>query len=380
MMNKLKSLISNLKVSPKTTEKEQSNSIITEDKPQRRKFLVKFGRITLYILLSIFALLFLSIGVLAFKSPSIVSALYNFVVPNVSDVASDNGRVNILVMGKSGGSRDGADLTDTMMLISVSLENGGIKSVSIPRDIWVPDIMSKINSAYFWGKNGSAYFTLQDTGGGIAFAKRIVGKIIGRPIQYGIVVDFSAFKDIVDALGGISVDVERPFVDNFYPIAGRENDTCSGDRTYACRYETVIFDSGVQYMNGETALKFVRSRHAEGDEGTDIAREARQQKVISAIKNKILQPKTFLSVKKVSKLVSIAEKYVETDIDFPLAGTLGRYTLSNIDNVTQEAFPQELLRVPSTSAIYDNLYVFIPKAGNGQWEEIQSWFSDAFRN
>ena len=132
-------------------------------------------------------------------------------------------------------------------------------------------------------------------------------------------------------------------------------------------------------MNGETALKFVRSRHAEGDEGTDIAREARQQKVISAIKNKVLQPKVFLSIKKVSSLVSIAEKYVETDIDFPTAGTLGRYALGNIKNVTQESFPQELLVVPQTSPIYDNLYVFIPKAGNGQWEEIQNWFSSLLK-
>jgi len=359
----------------KSQEKEQGNSTITKTKPQRRKFLVKLGETALYILLSIIVLVLLGVGTLAYKSPSTVSAIYGFIAPQVGGVASENGRVNILLMGKSGGSRDGADLTDTMMLISAPVGKGEIKLVSIPRDVWVPDIMAKINSTYFWGKNGSAYFTLQDTGGGIAFAKRIVGKIVGKSIQYGVVIDFSAFKDIVDAIGGISVDVERPFVDNFYPIAGRENDMCGGDRSYTCRYETVIFDSGVQYMNGETALKFVRSRHAEGTEGTDIARESRQQKVIEAIKNKILQPKTYLSVKKVSSLVSIAEKYVETDIDFPTAGILGRYALSNIKNITQEAFPQELLVVPPTSAIYDNLYVFVPKVGNGQWEEIQKWFS-----
>jgi LCP family protein required for cell wall assembly len=358
---------------------DHNNTEKDADRPDK-KTKNKFLKVVLWILLGLILFLALLFAAISIKSPLISKAVVNFIRKPVSGFSSDSGKVNILLMGKSGGSRDGADLTDTMMLISLSLNGEGIKSVSIPRDIWVPDIMAKINSAYFWGKNGSPYFTLQDTGGGIAFAKKIVGKITGQPIHYGVVIDFSAFKDIVDALGGISVDVERPFVDDFYPIAGRENDTCGGDRSYACRYETVIFDSGIQYMNGETALKFVRSRHAEGDEGTDIAREARQQKVIMAIKNKILQPKTFLSIKKVSSLVSIAEKYVETDINFPTAGTLARYTLGNTESVTQKAFPEDLLVVPPTSPIYGNLYVFIPKVGNGQWEEIQGWFSDTLKN
>ena len=281
-------------------------------------------------------------------------------------------------MGKSGEDHDGADLTDTMMLISIPLVKGDIKTVSIPRDVWVPELMAKINSAYYWGKYGSAYFSLQDTGGGISFAKRIVGQVIGQPVQYGVVIDFSAFKDIVDAVGGISIDVEHPFVDNFYPIEGRENDLCGGDKSFSCRYETVIFDSGVQTMDGETALKFVRSRHAEGDEGTDIAREARQQKVIVAIKNKVTEPKTYLSTKRISALLTIANKYVETDMSLPTAGIIARKTMESMNSVSQEKFPEDLVIVPKASPIYDNLYVFIPKAGNGNWEEIQKWFTENF--
>lgn len=305
-------------------------------------------------------------------------AVYNFAAVPSNQISSNNGKINILLMGKSGADHDGADLTDTMILISVPLEKGEIKTVSIPRDIWVPELMAKINSAYYWGKNGSAYFSLQDTGGGISFAKRIVGQIIGQPVQYGIVVDFSAFKELVDAVGGISVDVERPFVDNFYPIEGKENDLCEGDTTFACRYETVIFDSGVQTMDGATALKFVRSRHAEGDEGTDIAREARQQKVIEAIKEKMLQPKTYLFVKNDLELLLIAEKYIETDIDLPTAGILTREISESIGSISQSPFPEDMITVPKTSAIYDNLYVFVPKAGNGNWSEIQGWFSSNF--
>ncbi len=283
-------------------------------------------------------------------------------------------------MGRSGAEHEGADLTDTMMVMSIPLGVGEIKTVSIPRDVWVPELMAKINSAYYWGKNGSAYFSLQDTGGGISFAKRIVGQIIGQVVQYGVVIDFSAFKDMVDAVGGISVDVEHPFVDRLYPIEGKENDSCNGDTFLACRYETVIFDSGVQTMDGETALKFVRSRHAEGDEGTDIAREVRQQKVIEAIKNKITQPETYLSTKRILALITITNKYIETDVDLPTAGIIVRKALENSENISQENFPEDLITVPKTSAIYDNLYVFVPKAGNGNWSEIQKWFSSKLSN
>ena len=277
-------------------------------------------------------------------------------------------------MGKSGADHDGADLTDTMILVSVSTDGNGIKTVSIPRDIWVPEIMSKVNSAYYWGKNGSAYFSTEETGGGIAFAKKMVGEITGETINYGVVIDFSAFKEIVDALGGITINVENSFTDKLYPIEGRENDLCNGDRTYACRYETIAFSAGAQIMDGTTALKFVRSRHAEGDEGTDIAREARQQKIIGAIKEKVLKPRTYLSIKNIKAFITIANKYIETDMDFPTAGTLARIALRNIDNISQHSFPEDLLIVPP-NRLYNNLYVFIPKAGNGNWTEIQKWFA-----
>lgn len=349
---------------------------VEEVPPKKKKNNVE--KIIFLVILSILLLLTLSIGAFLFRYPEISKATYNFIKAPVSQVSSNNNKINILLMGKSGENHDGADLTDTMMLVSIPLKDGEIKTVSIPRDVWVPELMAKINSAYYWGKYGSAYFSLQDTGGGISFAKRIVGKIIGQPIQYGVVIDFSAFKDIVDAVGGISVDVEHPFVDNFYPIEGRENDLCGGDKSFSCRYETVIFDSGVQTMDGATALKFVRSRHAEGDEGTDIARESRQQKVIAAIKDKIVEPKTYLSTKRISALLTIANKYIETDINLPTVGIIVRKGLENMNNISQKRFPENLVVVPKTNPIYDNLYVFIPKAGNGNWEEIQKWFTENF--
>lgn len=350
----------------------------------KRKILRHVWLVRSLVVFGIFLILFL-IGFGTFKLfdnlgvGNIFSLAYNFITAPTDRLAQEGGRTNILIMGKAGGAHEGPDLTDTMIFVSVGINEKSIRTVSIPRDIWIPEIRAKINSAYYWGKQNTPYFANLGTGGGIIFAKSITQEVMGQPVQYAAVIDFSAFKDIVDALGGIQVNVENSFTDKLYPIAGRENDPCGGDATFACRYESVSFNAGSQKMNGDTALIFVRSRHAEGTEGTDIAREARQQKVIDAIKNKIMDPKVFLSPKVDLAMISIVKKYVETDIDWPTAAILGRVILRDDKSVTQNLIPETLLVNPPASKAYDNLYVFIPKAGNGNWNEIRTWVSGVIK-
>lgn len=308
---------------------------------------------------------------------NIYNLVYNFIAAPVGKIATehDHSRINILVMGKAGGAHDGPDLTDTMMLVSLGLTKRSISIISIPRDLWMPTIRAKINSAYYWGKTGSEFVDSSSSGGGIGFAKETAGKVIGRPIQYGMVIDFSAFKDVIDALGGIRVDAAQSFTDKLYPIAGKENDTCGGDHTFACRYETVSFNAGPQIMNGDMALIFVRSRYAEGIEGTDQAREARQQKVIDAIKNRLMDPIVFLSPKIDMALIAIVQKYVETDIGPKTAAVLARVVLNDAKLVNQYLIPSDLLVNPPITSTYDKQYVLVPKAGNGKWTQINEWFA-----
>ena len=301
-------------------------------------------------------------------------AISSFVFAPKNKVESSSGHTNILIMGKAGGSNAGPDLTDTMIFVSISRINQKISLVSIPRDLWMPDIRGKINSAYYWGKTGSPYVDAKNSGGGIGFAKMIASEVSGEPIQYGVVVDFLAFKDIIDAIGGIEVNVVTSFTDTFYPIAGRENDTCGGDLKLACRYMTVSFNAGLETMDGERALQFVRSRHAEGIEGTDLARETRQQMVIEAVKNKFSNPAVFLSPKVDLAMINIFKKYVETDMDPASAGVLARQALNGRNNIKQYVLPKGMLTNPPISKLYDNLYVFIPAVGNGDWQEINKWF------
>lgn len=339
-----------------------------EDEAKKNKKSFGWGLKTLVI---VFILLFsyfiyFSINRLWVKSGRVnyLALLDDFILTPASQIAAADGRTNILVMGKAGKGETAPDLTDTMIVISVSHSKQAISSISFSRDIWIPEIRAKINSAYYWGNQKSP-------GGGLSLAKETVGNIFGIPIQYAVVIDFSGFKDIIDVLGGINVNVEQAFTDSNYPIAGKENDTCGGDPTYRCRYETIHFDKGIQFMNGETALKFVRSRMAKGDQGTDFAREARQQEVIQAIKEKVLSSQILLNPVKIWNLYQVTVKNIETDIPLSADTILARRVADVRGNVSSYVLPEELLYNPPISARYDFQYVFIPKAGD--WSQVQDF-------
>jgi len=300
-------------------------------------------------------------------APSYTKMLYNFVFVPKDKISSQGGRVNFLILGKAGAGHPAPDLTDTIIFSSVSLNEPSVVLVSLPRDVWIPAIRAKLNSAYYWGK------AKQEEGGGLVLAKSSVEEIVGLPVHYGVVVDFSGFKGLIDVVGGIEVDVERSFVDEKYPIPGRENDECAGDPEFMCRYETLTFEQGQTVMDGETALKFVRSRNAQGDEGTDLARAARQQKVIVALKDKILSPKVLLSPKRLLGAYRETKKVIETDMDGAAAAILVRRLLESRDKVEQQVVSEEFLTNPPISPRYDNQYVFIPKSGD--WEPLHSWIS-----
>ncbi len=298
------------------------------------------------------------------KLPYYFTLASDFISTPIEKIKSDNERVNILLLGKADKDHAGSDLTDTIIFASVSLAKPNITLISIPRDVWVPEIRAKVNSAYYWGNQ-------REEGGGLKLVKSTMEQIFGVPVHYGLVVDFSGFKSVVDVLGGVDVDVQNSFVDDKYPIAGKENDLCNGDKTYKCRYEVVKFEKGKQLMDGENALKFVRSRNATGDEGTDIAREARQQLVIGAIKEKILSPETLRSPRKLFGLTTVALDSIETDMNGSAAVIVARKVINDSSGIKFSLIPNNFLEHPAVSPKYDNQYVFIPKGGS--WSSFHSW-------
>ncbi|QQG40857.1 MAG: LCP family protein [Candidatus Levyibacteriota bacterium] len=301
-------------------------------------------------------------------------------------------RVNILILGIGGERHDGPLLTDTIIYAAVDPIKLKTTLVSLPRDLWAPELKAKINTAYAYGED-------KQKGGGIILAKAVVEKILGQPVNYVIRVDFRGFIQAIDLLGGIDVDVEQSFDDYEYPIVGKEVDTCGFEgeefekratasaqlEAFPCRYQHVSFEKGLQHMDGETALFFVRSRHAKGDEGTDMARSKRQEKVITAFKEKVFSTGTLLNPMKVLSLYDTFQASIDTDIqkseydDFLRLFRKMQYAKTEsivfFYATENEKEIQTLLINPKPSEEYNNQWVIIPRAGNGNFSEIQNYAS-----
>lgn len=204
------------------------------------------------------------------------------------------GRINVLMVGVPGGDHDGPDLTDSILFVSVNVNEKKIDMFSIPRDLYVeiPGFgYNKINSAYSMGKN------YQLAGGGIDVLKDTVESIVGQSVDYYVKIDFDGFVKTVDALGGIDVTVDEDIYDFLYP------DGYGG-------YEPFSLAAGKQHLDGNTALKFVRSRQTT----SDFDRSKRQQKALVAIKDAFLKKGVIGGAKVLIQVIDILSDHLETDL------------------------------------------------------------------
>ena len=263
-------------------------------------------------------------------------------------------RVNILLLGIPGGNHEGPTLSDSITVINYDFLSNTFTSISIPRDIWSETLKDKINSAYAYGEAKSK-------GGGLKLAKAEISAVIGTPIQYAAIVDFAKFRQIIDFLGGIDVYVEKSFTDPMFPIEGKENDLCEGvDPEYKCRYETISFKKGLTHMDGDTGLKYIRSRHAQGTEGSDFARGVRQQQVMSAVLVEIVKIVKKGDLAKLEKFYDLADRLIERDITNQQVAIVLKSALFKGNPVQKRiVLPDSFFVVPDYKD-YEGKYVLTP--------------------
>jgi LCP family protein required for cell wall assembly len=326
---------------------------------------------------------------------------------NRGDLEQTDGRTNIMILGsdRRADDLDGIpERADTILVASMGRLDSNVVLISVPRDLYVESPVCgrcKITEVYAYAANSpSPEEELQ----------KVVEEVLGIPIHYYGVINFALFKDIIDTLGGITVDVETAFDDYEYPIEGMEAELCgrtseeadelmgitpsdtkeadkdsdskeTAEETgpkmslleiFPCRYEHIHFETGSQEMTGETALKYVRSRHGTNQEGTDFARSARQQKVILAIKKKAFSLDTLFNLKKIQELYDLYKTSIITNVDFSTLQEF--YLLSQSVNFSEvrtvvlddrsAANQGGLLYSPIDTSLYGGKYVLLPQAGN----------------
>lgn len=297
-------------------------------------------------------------------------ALKAHVDPNMLKGEGD-GRINILLLGKGGPGHDGPDLTDTMLLASIDPVNGSMSLLSVPRDLWVSAPgggSSKINAVYANAKYKVLGKNSHDTAGaeaaGITAAEQTVGQVLGVPIHYYTMIDFMAFKQAIDTVGGVTIDVPSDLID---PTMAWEN-----------HWSSVLARKGVQNFNGTQALMYARSRH--GSARGDFDRTERQRLIITALEQKILTAGTYTNPLKISQLLSAFGDHVSTDMSTNDAGRLGGImkgiTGSKITSVGLADPPNNYV----TTSSYAGQSIVQPIAGVGNYAAIQAYVRNTLRD
>jgi LCP family protein required for cell wall assembly len=223
-------------------------------------------------------------------------------------------RLNILLIGADGGRQGRADssyLTDTMIVVSVDPRTGKVAFISLPRDMSGIPLPRDFGSAYraYGGKytdkintlytaaRGSSLFPGNDRERGYNALMGALGQLYGLKIDYYVAVDLNSFRDTVNTLGGVIVDVQVPVYDPVYPSAdGRGN-------------LKLYVPPGMQWMNGQRALAYARSRHG----SSDFDRAARQQRVVTSVRDQTDLSSLF-SPGVIEKLMKQVTKSVRTNI------------------------------------------------------------------
>jgi LCP family protein required for cell wall assembly len=291
------------------------------------------------------------------------AALQTNVDPSLLKGEGD-GRINILLLGRGGGSHDGPDLTDTMMVASINPVNDTSTLISVPRDLWV-DVPNqgamKINAAWetgefkYEGKIAPGSTNPNAIAAGYNEVDQVVENVLGITINYNMIADFQAFQQVVDTLGGITINVPTELYD---PTMAWENGN-----------NPVLASPGWQTFTGSQALNYVRSRETT----SDFARAQRQRSMIVSIKQKAETLGVVSNPVKIAGLFSALGNNVSTDISLgdadKLYNVIKNINNSNVTSIGLAGAPNNYI----TTQDLNGQSIDVPIAGMFNYSAIQAF-------
>jgi len=343
-------------------QEEKTDSILKKSKAK------KIFLSILLIVISLFLFLFFVFGYFTWRFGSLTGLGGGKVIKGSWEGFKspyDKEYLTVLVLGLDAREDDQSLLTDTILLATINVNTGDYLLFSLPRDLWLTDLKTKINALYYYGKK-------IDPNDGSLLVEQKIEEILNWPIDYVALFKMEQIKDLVDRAGGIEITVERSFIDEYFP-----KDDGSGE------VMVVSFEQGKQVLDGEKALQFMRSRQSEDEiEGTDEARQKRQKQVILALQNKLLTQKSlWLDLKLIANLFNFATIEIETNPQLDLTTLASFWPVGKSVVLGGKASELELdwksedAILESKRELQTNSWILSPK--NNDWQLIEDYFKKA---
>jgi len=260
-------------------------------------------------------------GFVAVVILGVVVSVYFVNQRNFNKLAEQGERANVLLMGLD--YVEGSSRSDTMMVASLDPDSGGVKLISIPRDMYVKyprgDFL-RINAAY--------------TRGGEKLARQVASDLLGLPIHFSVILDYEGFKELVDAIGGIEINVEKKL---------EYHDTAASPPLH------INIEPGQQVLQGGKALGYIRYRGG----GSDLVRIERQQKFLKAL---LKQDINLRDWKELKALIDTARKYVKTNLSMVDMYDLGKaFKEIQMEDISMVTLPGRAAMVGEKSVLQPDI-------------------------
>ena len=338
---------------------KHSRSKLTQHKKKwsrGKKIALAIGIIILIILIAV--------GIYAYTILGKVSDIFE---GNPTDILTpialqedDNGRSNILIFGTSEDDEghSGAQLADSILVLSVDQNNNKAAMFSIPRDLWIDYGMAcsvgysgKINATYLCGLEANN----NDEKAASQYFANTVGNVLNMSIPYYIKVNYGAVSGITDALGGIDVDVYSDDPRGLYDVRTGLN-----------------LQPGVNHLNGEQALLLARARNSKGGYGlsrSNFDREKNQQRIIQALQQKALSLGVLANPQQALSILDSLGENIRTNITMSELRQMLDIALAMGGNQIKSIDLTDLL----TTGTVDSASVVLPTSGQGNFTELQNY-------
>jgi len=276
-----------------------------------------------------------------------------YLLPELEDLPDQKtDQVNILLLGIRGeGDPFGGLLTDALMLVSLNQKTNKVALISLPRDLYIPlpnsDKRDKLNAVYAWG------YEKGGVGTGINYIKDTISRITGLYVSNAIIINFKAFEEFIDAIGGVDVNLKADFIEDKQWWCDTQGQNC----------RAFFLPKGKNHLNGETALFYVRSRFS----SSDFDRARRQQEVFLAVKQKVFSLGFIANPLNALRMLDLLGNNVRSDMGINKMTELITYAKKSeisLDDVTTFVFDNTSEEGILYAKYLDGRYILLPKTGN----------------